>query len=283
MNTDEKIRIPSFWGMHAEPGKALRLVLGLLPFVLLVAGYLYLSAERNRENPDEKLMPTVSKMVASFQEFAFKPDVKTGTILFWSDTYVSLRRLIIGASIASAIALFLGINLALFEGLEALLMTMLRFWNMIPPPILLPALFIAFGVEELSKIVLIVLSMAPAMTLAMHAMVSKMAGDQITRSFTLGASQLDIVYRIMLPQTLPRLIETLRTSLGMAWYSLILAEAIAASSGIGYRIYLVRRYLAMDVIIPYALWVVVLGYTMNLILGGLLQWAFPWYGKQKEN
>ena len=69
----------------------------------------------------------------------------------------------------------------------------------------------------------------------------------------------------------------------MAWYSLILAEAIAASSGIGYRIYLVRRFTQMDVIIPYALWVVVLGYIMNLILGVILDKCYPWYSKQKEN
>jgi NitT/TauT family transport system permease protein len=144
-------------------------------------------------------------------------------------------------------------------------------------------LFLTVGVEELSKVIIIVISIAPAMTLAVYGTVSKMAGEQIVRSFTLGASQLDVIYRILLPQVIPRLIEILRTSLGMAWYSLILAEAIAASSGIGYRIYLVRRFTQMDVIIPYALWVFVLGYTMNFILGFILDRYYPWYSKQKEN
>lgn len=278
-----KTRIPQFWGMHAQPSNMLQIILGLSPFIVLLFCYLYFSSERNKVNPDEKLMPTATKIVKSFKTMAFEKDVKTGHIIFWNDTYVSLRRFLFGAIIASLIAFWFGMNMALFKGMEVTLMMILRFWNMIPPPILLPILFIVFGVEELSKVVLIVLSMAPAMTLALYGMVSKMAGEQITRSFTLGAGQLGIVYRVMLPQAIPRLIEILRTSLGVAWYSLIMAEAIAASSGIGYRIYLVRRYLAMDVIIPYALWVVALGYIMNAVLAGIIKWRCVWYGAQKEN
>ncbi len=269
--------------MHAKPSYALSLMLSLVLFIILVAAYLFFSSARNRENPDEKLMPTPTKMFTSFKKVAFEADVKTGKVIFWNDTFVSLRRLFIGATIACTIALMIGMNVALFEGMNALLLNFLRFWNMIPPPVLLPVLFIVFGVEEVSKIVLIVISMAPAMTLAMYTSVSKIAGSQIIRSFTLGASQLEIVYRIVLPQALPHLIEILRTSLGIAWYSLILAEALAASSGIGYRIFLVRRYLAMDVIIPYALWVVVLGYAMNFVLGQILARGFSWHGKQEKS
>jgi NitT/TauT family transport system permease protein len=283
MQTDKKVRIPLFWGMYAEPGEVLSFVLGILPFILIVAGYLYMSHERNAINPDEKLTPTPSKIVTSFKKVAFEADVKTGDIIFWHDTGVSLRRLVIAASIASVLAFWFGMNMALFKGMNALLMPFLRFGSLVPPPILLPILFLTVGVEELSKVVIIVISIAPAMTLAMYGTVTKMAGEQITRSFTLGATQLDVVYKILRPQVIPRLIEILRTSLGMAWYSLILAEAVSASSGIGYRIFLVRRFTQMDVIIPYALWVVVIGYAINFILGLLLDWIYPWYSKQKEN
>ncbi|MDD5165420.1 MAG: ABC transporter permease subunit [Candidatus Pacebacteria bacterium] len=279
----KKIRIPLFFGMHAEPGQLLSICAGALPFIILIAGYLYLSHERNLSNPDEKLMPTPAKIVTAFNQVAFKADVKTGDTIFWHDTGVSLRRLGYAAIISSVLALWFGMNLALFKGMNALCMPLLRFSSLVPPPILLPVLFLTVGVEEASKVVIIVISIAPAMTLAVYGTVSKMAGEQITRSFTLGATQLDVIYRILLPQVLPRLIEILRTSLGMAWYSLILAEAIAASSGIGYRIYLVRRFTQMDVIIPYALWVVVLGYAMNYILGLILDKCYPWYSKQKEN
>ena len=66
-------------------------------------------------------------------------------------------------------------------------------------------------------------------------------------------TQLQVVYRVILPQVMPRLLDAVRISLGAAWLFLIAAEAIASTDGLGYRIFLVRRYLAMDVIIPYVL------------------------------
>ncbi|HKK14956.1 MAG TPA: ABC transporter permease subunit, partial [Gammaproteobacteria bacterium] len=83
--------------------------------------------------------------------------------------------------------------------------------------------------------------------------------------------------RVILPQTWPRLIDAVRLSLGAAWLFLIAAEAIAATNGLGYRIFLVRRYLAMDIIIPYVLWITFLAYVMDLGLRRLSRKAFPWY------
>ena len=75
---------------------------------------------------------------------------------------------------------------------------------------------------------------------------------------------------------LPRLLDGLRLSLGPAWLFLISAEAIAAEVGLGYRIFLVRRYLAMDVIIPYVMWITALAFLMDLALRHVNRRAFPW-------
>lgn len=99
----------------------------------------------------------------------------------------------------------------------------------------------------------------------------------MTKAITLGASQFQLAYRIILPQIMPRLLEAVRLSLGSAWLFLIAAEAIAASSGLGYRIFLVRRYLAMDVILPYVLWITFLGFVMDWLLRHIMLWFYPWY------
>ena len=109
--------------------------------------------------------------------------------------------------------------------------------------------------------------------------VKKLPQEQITKALTLGASQLELVYRIVLPQILPRLIEAVRLSLGAAWLFLIAAEAIAADQGLGYRIFLVRRYLAMDIILPYVFWITLLGFFFDYSLRLLLRKGFPWYSK----
>ena len=80
----------------------------------------------------------------------------------------------------------------------------------------------------------------------------------------------------MLPQIWPRLIDSLRLTLGSAWLFLIAAEAIASTEGLGYRIFLVRRYLAMDVILPYVVWITLLAVLTDLAAASAARARFPW-------
>ena len=82
--------------------------------------------------------------------------------------------------------------------------------------------------------------------------------------------------RVFIPQILPRLIDSVRLQLGPAWLFLISAEAIASESGLGYRIFLVRRYLAMDVILPYVAWITFLAFLSDFLLRWFNARCFPW-------
>ncbi|MGB3621095.1 MAG: ABC transporter permease subunit, partial [Ketobacter sp.] len=86
--------------------------------------------------------------------------------------------------------------------------------------------------------------------------------------------------RVVLPQVMPRLIASVRLSLGSAWLFLIAAEAIVAEDGLGYRIFLVRRYLSMDVILPYVFWIAVLAFALDFLLRNLSHWLYPWFHAQ---
>jgi NitT/TauT family transport system permease protein len=98
----------------------------------------------------------------------------------------------------------------------------------------------------------------------------------LIKAQTLGGSTWQIVLRVVLPQIVPRLADSLRLSLGPAWLFLISAEAIAATDGLGYRIFLMRRYLAMDVILPYVAWITLLAFTMDWLLRLFNRRCFPW-------
>ena len=148
--------------------------------------------------------------------------------------------------------------------------------SMIPPMALLPILFIVFGLGELSKEVLIVIGVAPCLVRDLSLAVGKLPREQMVKAQSLGASTWQVLLRVALPQSMPRLIESLRLSLGPAFLFLISAEAISAENGLGYRIFLVRRYLAMDAILPYVAWITVLAYLMDLALSRLSRSAFPW-------
>jgi NitT/TauT family transport system permease protein len=266
-----------FFGVHARPGKGLGTILAILPFLLLLAVYMLASDIRHKDNPNDKLLPSISQMGAAVQQMAFTKDVRSGNYLMLQDTVSSLRRLLIGVSLAAFAGLLLGLNLGLFPGLNAMLNPFITFISMVPPLAILPILFISFGVDELAKIVLIFIGVFPLVTRDIRLTVKKLPREQITKAATLGATQLQLAYRILLPQILPRLIETIRLTLGAAWLFLIASEAIASSDGLGYRIFLVRRYLAMDVILPYVLWITFLGFSFDMLLKLSLKWFFPWY------
>ena len=149
--------------------------------------------------------------------------------------------------------------------------------SMVPPLAVLPILFIVFGLGELSKVMLIVIGTAPIMMRDVAQRVRELPGEQLIKIQTLGANSWQVVTRMALPQVLPRLIDAVRLSLGPAWLFLIAAEAIASEEGLGYRIFLVRRYLAMDVIIPYVIWITLLAIVIDQLLRLANRRLFPWY------
>jgi NitT/TauT family transport system permease protein len=148
--------------------------------------------------------------------------------------------------------------------------------SMIPPLAILPVLFVVFGLDELAKVVLIVFGVAPFVMRDLALRVGELPREQIIKAQTLGASTWQLVLRVVLPQMWPRLIDAVRLTLGSAWLFLIAAEAIAATEGLGYRIFLVRRYMAMDVILPYVVWITLLAFAMDYGLRVLSRKAFPW-------
>ncbi len=268
---------PKIMGLHAAPGPVLRVFLALLPFLLLITVYFVASDIRHQENPADKLLPTLEQMAKAVDRVAFTEDRRTGEYLLWSDTWSSLKRLGLGLGMATLVALILGLNMGAFPGLSALLSPFMTVLAMIPPLAVLPILFITFGIGEVGKVALIFIGTFPMMTRDVYMAVRKIPAEQITKALTLGAGPIAVVYKVILPQIMPRLISSLRLSLGAAWLFLIAAEAIASTDGLGYRIFLVRRYMSMDLIIPYVVWITLLGFTFDFLLKSIVRYHYRWY------
>lgn len=265
------------WINH-RPGRGARLLLPVLPFGLALGAYAVASAARLAANPTDKLLPALPTLARALGRLAVEADARTGRILFWDDTLASLERLVAALAIATALALVLGIVMGVLPHARALAGSFVGALSMVPPLALLPILFIALGLGEAAKITLIVIGIAPVMVRDLAGRVAELPREQIVKAETLGASTWQIVLRIVLPQVAPRLIDALRLALGPAWLFLIAAEAIAAEAGLGYRIFLVRRYLAMDVILPYVVWITCLAAVMDLALRATRDGLFPWSG-----
>ncbi|HEY7884110.1 MAG TPA: ABC transporter permease [Cellvibrionaceae bacterium] len=263
--------------VNLTPSRPFKVLLGLLPFALIIAIYIIASDLRLAENPDDKLLPSVAQMSEAVDRLAFAPSRRTGEYLFWQDTASSLKRLGLGIGIAAFIGFTLGMLTGAIPTLHAPLAPLLTVISLVPPMALLPILFIVFGLGELSKIALIVIGVAPFIARDIQRSTLEIPHEQLIKAQTLGASSWQIIVRVIIPQLLPKLINAMRLSLGAGWLFLIAAEGIASTDGLGYRIFLVRRYLSMDVILPYVMWITLLAFLLDWSLAQLSRLLFRWH------
>jgi NitT/TauT family transport system permease protein len=267
--------------INRHPGRLSGRALAAAPFIAMVALYLIASAVRHAANPADKLLPGISQMAAAMNIMAFTQDMATGDYLMLTDTLASLQRLLEGLAISVGISFVIGISVGMIPYLRRLFVPFISAFSMVPPLAILPILFIIAGIGEAAKVTLIVIGTAPFIARDLIMRVEEMPKAQLIKVQTLGASSWQIGLRVVVPQMLPRLIDSLRLSLGPAWIYLISAEAIAAQDGLGYRIFLVRRYFAMDIIIPYVIWITLLAFLFDFGLRRLQRLVFPWFAEAK--
>ena len=262
--------------VNRRPRRGNRMLLGAIPIILLIVLYLAVAGARHAVNPADKILPLPGAMIEAMASLVTEPDQLSGEYLFWADTLASLTRLGIGLAISTLSALLVGLVLGILPPVRATFGPLVTGIAVIPPIALLPILFIAFGLGETAKVALIVVGIAPFMMRDIAAHIGALPREQIIKAQTLGASSWQVMIRVALPQAMPRLIQAVRLSLGPAWVFLISAEAIAADIGLGYRIFLVRRYLSMDIILPYVTWIALLAVVMDLALTWASNRLFPW-------
>ncbi len=262
--------------INQYPSRGGAVFLSALPFLLVLLAYLSYSHARLSENPGDKLLPSPATIAATLHQYAFEEDERTGDYLFWDDTRASLERLGVALGISAVLGLVLGLAIGVLPYVRSTLAPFVAALSLIPPLAVLPILFIAVGLGELAKVTLIIIGVTPIIVRDLSLRTGELPAEQIIKAQTLGASSWQIVLRVVLPQLWPRLIDALRLTLGAAWLFLIAAEAIASTEGLGYRIFLVRRYLAMDVILPYVAWITLLAFAMDWLLRIVRAKAFAW-------
>jgi NitT/TauT family transport system permease protein len=262
--------------VNVRPNRRSAAMLGMLPLLLVLGAYVLASATRHAANAADKVLPTPLAMVSAMRNLLVDADPLSGRIIFWADTVASLERLGLGLAICTLSALLVGMVLGVLPAARATFGALVTTVAVIPPIALLPILFIVFGLGETAKVALIVIGVAPFLIRDLADHVAALPQEQLIKAQTLGASSWQLALRVALPQALPRLIAGLRLSLGPAWVYLISAEAIASDIGLGYRIFLVRRYLSMDIIIPYVAWISLLAIALDFALLQLSRRAFAW-------
>ncbi len=276
--------------IQSHPRRLTALALSWMLFMVCIAAYWRVSELRHRENSEDRVMPSSSQLLRGIRSSVFRPaeedvDVvdesapwtqKIRHSMLWKDTVSSARRFFVSFALLIP-AVLLGLHVGLFPYIGAFFLRFGLFFDKIVALSLLPILFIVFGIDELSKIMLMVIGVAPTIILDTYQMVKALPREQIVKAFTLGANNLDVAYRVVLKQILPQVINSLRLNLKPLVLFLFAGEMIASTDGLAYRIAIMRRHMGMDVIIPYLLWVALLLYCMDLALRVLNKRLHPWF------
>jgi NitT/TauT family transport system permease protein len=277
--------------IHASPGRAATLILSWFLFAAGITSYFYVANSRHRENPDDRVMPTGGQMIQAFSDAVLKPaeeeeaqedparqSVVTRFLssMLWKDTWATGRRFVISVALLFP-AVLLGLHMAMFPYIGAFFLRFIQFFDKIVALSLLPILFIAFGIDELSKIMLIVVGVTPTVILDSFNLGKGVPREQIVKAFTLGAGDLAVAYRIIFRQILPRVLNSIRLNLKAVMLFLFAGEMIASTDGLAYRIALLRRHMGMDTIIPYVLWIALLLFIADLTMHMLNRKFHPWF------
>lgn len=253
---------------------ALPAILGLLIAAGVIGLYVFTSVARHEANPSDKIVPTIPQLVRGISGVV-TPD-RNGDVPLLVDTVASLQRFFLGIIIGSAIGIGVGLHMGLFPFVEALLLRSVQFFSKIPPLALLPIVFIIAGLGEFAKVLLIVIGVFPSILIAVYFRTKSIHREQFVKVLTFGGSTYEVV-TLALAEVMPYALNAVRINLLTAWLFLIASESIAAEAGLGYRIFLVRRYLAMETIIPYVLWIAILSFAFDMALGWWIKRKYPWY------
>jgi NitT/TauT family transport system permease protein len=175
-----------------------------------------------------------------------------------------------GFVLAALIAVPVGIAIGSFRSVQAFLEPPIAAIRYMPASAFIPLLIIWFGIANGEKIAVIFMGVFFPLTLMIADVSANVPGEWLDMSYTLGASRLQVFLRVLVPACWPGVLDSLRIGVGWAWTYLIVAELVAADTGIGHVILQANRFLQTDVIIAGILTIGALG----LITDGVFRWLY---------
>ncbi len=240
--------------------------LALLGLLLPLLGWIALTL---REGNDPVFMPGPWSVVQRALRWAVDGDLA-------GDVGISVYRVVTGWALSAVLALPLGLLIGSYRAVQALLEPLTDFIRYMPAVAFIPLVMLWFGIEESSKVAVIFIGTFFQMVLMVAEDVKRVPMSQVEAAQTMGATRRELLEQVILPSAKPALLDTLRITMGWAWTYLVVAELVAANSGLGYSILKAQRYLQTDQIFAGILIIGAIGLAMDQGFRWLHRKAFPW-------
>jgi NitT/TauT family transport system permease protein len=207
-------------------------------------------------------------------------ELHDGTL--WPDMRISVYRIGMGFLLSAGLAIPIGILMGAYKSIEAAHEPFVGFIRYVPVPALIPLVMVMAGIDEPAKILLIFIGTYFQMVLVVADVTRQVPKDLLNAARTLGAGRLQLLFNVLLPATLPGLLDTCRTMIGWAWTYLVIAEVVATSSGLGYSIMKAQRFSRADEIFVGIILLGLLGLGTDMLFKIVQPRLLPWAEAQRS-
>ena len=197
----------------------------------------------------------------------------------WQHLGASLTRILVALLAAVIIGVPVGIAMGLSPTVRGILDPLIELYRPVPPLAYLPLMVIWFGIGETSKILLIYLAIFAPVAMSALAGVKSAQQVRIRAAQSLGASRAQVLLFVILPRALPAILTGLRIGLGVGWSTLVAAELIAATRGLGFMVQSAGEFLATDVVLAGIAVIAAIAFGLELGLRALTRRLTPWHGE----
>jgi taurine transport system permease protein len=197
----------------------------------------------------------------------------------WQHLAASLLRILTALLAAVLIGIPVGIAMGLSPTVRGILDPLIELYRPVPPLAYLPLMVIWFGIGETSKILLIYLAIFAPVAMSTMAGVRSAKQVRIRAARALGATRAQVVWHVILPGALPEILTGFRIGLGVGWSTLVAAELIAATRGLGFMVQSAGEFLATDVVLAGIGVIAVIAFCLELGLRALQRRLTPWHGE----
>jgi NitT/TauT family transport system permease protein len=218
---------------------------------------------------DPLFLPTPTRVfqagVDLFLEFGFTTDILNSTY-----------RVMLGFVLAAVLGVPLGLLMGTFKAAEALIEPVMGFIRYMPASAFIPLFILWLGIGDVEKVAIIFVGSFFQLVLMVAVVAKNVHKDMLETAYTLGAKRMQMIGKVLLPASLPGILDTLRIIVGWAWTYIVVAELVASSSGIGYMIISAQRMLRTSSIIFGILTIGMLGLITDYGFKWLHKKLFPW-------
>ena len=222
-------------------------------------------------------LPTPERIITSFAD-AWKGDIQGGRPLYEHFGW-SLFRVFFAFALAVVTAIPIGIAMGVSRIARGIFDPPVEFYRPLPPLAYLPLIVIWFGIEETAKVILIYLACFAPLAMAARAGVKSVMIEQINAAYSLGASKWQVIRHVVIPASMPEIFTGMRIAIGFGWTTLVAAEMVAATAGLGQMVLNASNFLRTDVVIMGIVVIGVVAYSFDLLMRYVERAVVPWKGR----